>query len=278
MDADEIVIGREQRHRMGVVLDLLGKGVRQPGKAPHVHPHREVRPFHVGRADVLHVGVALDLRLADACAFGRAVTALGAVRRRPIDLHELGIVHVSPECAFHGFQIGPVAVRRELDAIGEPLREIVDEPLGAFAVPATDEPRRDKLRIGVERGPRPGVASTVRRRLGRCDVLLFGVGEAPNLVDLDALGGEVAGVLVMVRGASLPRVDHEPNDRVLPHVHEPGDGPDRTAFTEEVKDLGTVGGRELVHAYSYGLVMLACQGWCGDGARNELVALDSEIL
>ena len=218
MDADEIVVGREQRDGVGVVLDLLGKGVRQPGEPVHVHSHGEVRPLHVGRGDVLHVGVALDAGLLDPGAFGRAVAARGA-GRRAIQFHELGVVDIGPEGAFHGLQIGPVAVAGELDAVGEAGRQIVDEPLGALAVPAADEPRSDELRVRVERGPRPGVPGALGSGLGRGHVLLLSVGEGPDLIDLDPLGAQLPHVLVMVGSASLARVDHELNDRVLPHVH-----------------------------------------------------------
>ena len=92
---------------------------------------------------MLHVGVALDAGLLDAHAISRAVTALAALRRGTIDLYELRIIYVGSESAFYGLQVCPVAVRRELDAVGNSLREIVDEPFGAFTVPAADEPRRD---------------------------------------------------------------------------------------------------------------------------------------
>src|SRR5258708_34225560 len=41
-----------------VVLQLLCECIRQPSKAAHSHPHIEVLPFNVGRADMLAVRVA----------------------------------------------------------------------------------------------------------------------------------------------------------------------------------------------------------------------------
>ena len=78
MDANEIVVGHEQRDRVRVVLDLFREAVRQPGEAAHVHPHRQVRALGVARADMTGVGVALDGHLASADAVGGAVSALGA--------------------------------------------------------------------------------------------------------------------------------------------------------------------------------------------------------
>jgi len=49
MNAHKVVPHVEQRHGHGVhvVFDLLRKRIRQPSKAPHVHPHREVLALHV---------------------------------------------------------------------------------------------------------------------------------------------------------------------------------------------------------------------------------------
>lgn len=84
MDADKVVIHHVESDRVGVVLDLLRECVRQPCEPAHVHPQREVRPLHVGRADVLRIGRAFDLGLLDAGAFGGAVSALKSVRRVPV--------------------------------------------------------------------------------------------------------------------------------------------------------------------------------------------------
>jgi hypothetical protein len=57
-------------------------------------------PLRIRRADVLHIRVANDTGLNDSRAFGGAVTALGVVRRRPINLDQHGIIDIGPECAF----------------------------------------------------------------------------------------------------------------------------------------------------------------------------------
>lgn len=45
----EVVVHEMQRHGMGLVFDLLAKGVGQPGHPSHAHPHGEVLPFHEAR-------------------------------------------------------------------------------------------------------------------------------------------------------------------------------------------------------------------------------------
>jgi len=54
----EIIVDEVQRHGEGVILDFLGKRIGEPRKPPHPHPHREVLPFHEGRAYMLGIGIA----------------------------------------------------------------------------------------------------------------------------------------------------------------------------------------------------------------------------
>lgn len=60
-----------------MVLELLGKGVRQARKPAHVHPHGQILPLGIGRADMRRIGRAFDRLLLDPGAIGRAVAALG---------------------------------------------------------------------------------------------------------------------------------------------------------------------------------------------------------
>ena len=50
-----------ERDHVRVVFELFAESVRQPREASHSHPHREVRPLGIGRADVLRVGIAGDV-------------------------------------------------------------------------------------------------------------------------------------------------------------------------------------------------------------------------
>ena len=72
MDAHEIVPERIERDHVRAVFELLAERIRQPGKAPHRHPHREVGPFRIGRAHMLGLGVAGDVTDPRTDAFGGA--------------------------------------------------------------------------------------------------------------------------------------------------------------------------------------------------------------
>lgn len=86
-----------------------GEAVRKAREPAHVHPHREVLKLNVGRGNVLWIGSALDFDAAGASTYGRAAAARRA-RRGAVLLHKLGVIDVGPERAFHGVEIGFVAV------------------------------------------------------------------------------------------------------------------------------------------------------------------------
>ena len=132
---------------------------------------------------------------------------------------------------------------------GEARGDVVHEPLGAIAVAPADEERNNELRIRVQRGPRPGVASAIGRGLGIRNVLLFGVDERPNLVDLNSLRLHPPDVLVVEGSAELASVLEQLRDRVDAHVRNAGDRPHGRSLAEHVEDLGALGDRQLVHAH-----------------------------
>jgi len=134
-------------------------------------------------------------------------------------------------------------------AVREASAEIVDEPHGAFAIAATNKIRHYQFCIGFNRRPSPSVAGAIGRGLRGRNVLLLGVGEAPNFVDLYALGLHVAHVGVVIGRARLPSVDKEFRDRVLARARKARDGADRLAFAEKVKDAGALFCGQLVHEF-----------------------------
>jgi hypothetical protein len=104
---------------------------------------------------VLHVGIAFDAILLDPDAFGRAVTTFGALWRGPVNLIQHRVINIGPERAFNGLQIGLVAIRCELNAIGDARGHVFNEPFGALAIATADEMRNDEFRIGCRRRPQP---------------------------------------------------------------------------------------------------------------------------
>jgi hypothetical protein len=71
--------------------------IGQPRESPHRHPHREVLPLDIARADVLRIRAAGDADFARAEAIARAIAALGLPAIATVELDEHGVVHVRAE-------------------------------------------------------------------------------------------------------------------------------------------------------------------------------------
>ena len=199
---------------------------------------------------MLLLGAPGNRLFAAADALGRAV-ALLSLGSLAVQFHELGIVHVGTERALDRFQVGTMTVCGELDAIGKAGGEIGHEGVGVFSVTTADQPGHDQLGIGIQRRPRPSVASLFRGSLGGLDILLLGVGERPDLVALDPAGRHAAHLLVVEGGTRLAGVDQQLGDGVDRHVGSAGYGAHRRALAEHLEDLDALGGCELVHAPHY---------------------------
>jgi hypothetical protein len=155
---------------------------------------------------VRQIGRTFNAVLLDASAFGGAVAALGAIRRGTIELDQHGVVDVTTERTFNNLQISPVTIAGELDAVGKAARKIVHEAHCVLAVAPADQPRHDRLGVGIDSRPSPCVASAFRGGLGHLDVLLLRVGERPDFINLNALAGQIAKGFVLIGRANCASV------------------------------------------------------------------------
>ena len=58
MSTAEIVEREVQGDRSFQVRQLLAERIGEPRKAPNLHSHRQVLPFHVASRDVVRIGIA----------------------------------------------------------------------------------------------------------------------------------------------------------------------------------------------------------------------------
>lgn len=156
-----------------------------------MHTDCEVLALDIAGRDMGNVGIALAADFLDPGAFGGAVAPRRS-DRRALELHELGEVHVVAETALNRFKVGTMAVRRKLHAIGETVAQIVHKHHGALARTVADMVAHDQLGIGINRGPRPHVASAFRGCSRARHVLLLGVAERPGFIALNAARLHVA--------------------------------------------------------------------------------------
>lgn len=86
-----------------------------------------------------------------------------------------------------------------LHPVSEPARQVAHKLDCRCSAAVADPPGRDQLAIGAQSNPRPKVARIFRRGLRRHHVALFGVAECPDFIELDALAGQVAERLILIR-------------------------------------------------------------------------------
>lgn len=91
-----------------------------------MHPHVEIIALGIGRADVLHIGLAADDAFDSASAFGGAVAAR-AFGRRAVELDQHGVIDFATESCVDRVEISLVSVRRDLNALRQARGEIVDK-------------------------------------------------------------------------------------------------------------------------------------------------------
>jgi hypothetical protein len=119
-----------------------------------------------------------------------------------------------------------------LDAIGDAIGNVLNEPSGAVAITPAYEMRNNELGISLNRGPGPSVGGAIDRAFHLGDVLLLRRREAPNFVHLNALRFNVSDLGVMEASAKPTRVNKELRNRVDAHVREARHAPHRSALAE----------------------------------------------
>jgi hypothetical protein len=236
MHAGEVVPHVVQVDRMNVVLDLLGKRIGQPGEPTHRHTHREVLPLDIAGADVSRIGIADHFDALGAKTLRRAVAFLrfGVVSE---NLHQLRVVHVGPEGMGNGVQVHLVAVRGQLHAIRKASLNIPKEIRCIPGVPPSSKPANCQLGIRIKSNKRPNIASIAAiLEMLRLYVLGLGSHEAPNLIDLDALRGDIAERGILIFGARGPNISEQPENRPLCHARHAGRGIDGATLDQRRDD------------------------------------------
>ena len=243
MNPAEIVVHVVEADRVAVVLQLLREPVREAGEAAHAHPHREVLPLHVGSADVVAGRGSDDRRFPGRAKPGGTVFdgafPVRAVLPVAVYLHELGEVDPVPERARDSFKVGVVSVRRKLDPVCQPARQVIHEGLGAVAVAASHVPRGNEFCVGTEGNPRPHVAPSLGPLLV-ARILVLGSHERPDFIALKTLAREVPEGVVLEPGAGVTEIGQQLlNGRAVDarHAHC---GAEAVAFDEGGDNVGTL--------------------------------------
>jgi hypothetical protein len=97
MYATEVVMHVVKRNHVTVIVHFLAVSVRQSGKAPHLHSHRQILTLYEAGAYILRVGItAHNLHIATDALRWRVAPRF-FVGRRSIDFLEHGVVNIGTE-------------------------------------------------------------------------------------------------------------------------------------------------------------------------------------
>ena len=229
MHAPEVVPHVEQRNHVHVVLNLLGERIGQTSESAHLHPHCEVLALDEAGRDMAGIGIADDFYALGAQTLRRAVALLsfGIVA---IDFDQLSVVYIAAKRIRDGVQVHLMSVRSELNAIRQALGNILKELRRMPGFPPTNKPTDNQLRVRVNRGERPNVTADALLRHFERDVLLLGVAERPNFIDLNALRFDVPQGGILIVRARLADAFQQTDDSALRYASQSNRGADRASL------------------------------------------------
>jgi len=247
MNPDEVVVHAVDRQGCQMVFDLLGERIGESRKAAVMHSQGKVLPFDIAGADVLRIGHPLDGFLFDAEALRRTVAllAFGVVA---VDFDEHRIIDVLTERGLHGCEVSLQAIAGKLHAIGETARKVFHEGSRRVRVALANHERWNQLRVRVNGDPSPNIARVLAiREMFRLDVLLFGVHETPDFIDLKTLAGQVHQRLFHVVRAGRSEFYQQFRNCVLGNSGHAYRRTNRTALNQTINNLSLLSGMQPVH-------------------------------
>ena len=124
-----------------MVFEFLRERICRASKATDAHKHCEILALNVRCANIPSVGVTLDFLLHSPTAFARAIFAFRAFNTHfSIDFDQHGVINVPAEHSINCFQIRPVTVRSDLDAVAEAGGEVGNKVASRLRAAVPDAP------------------------------------------------------------------------------------------------------------------------------------------
>jgi hypothetical protein len=249
MNSGKVVVHVKQGDHRNMVLNFLTEGVSEASESAHVHSHVEILPLYKARRNVRLIRASNNLDSFGAKTLRWAV-ALLPLRIVAVNLHQLRIVNLRAKRVRNGSQIHLVAVRGQLDSIRQPASYILKELRRTPSIPPSHKPANHQLGIGVNRSERPDVASTVLFGDFWRDVLLLGIAERPDFINLDPLRRNVADGRILVFCASIPDTDKQAKNCTFRYASHARRRPNGTAFDQRCDNRYFLRHAYLVHISS----------------------------
>lgn len=244
---------------MGVILKFFRKRVGEAGEAAQVHPHSQILPLHVAGRDVAAIGFAGDGgSLGASDARGAIPNGGGAADgTAAVVLLQRRVVHLTAKRVFDGCQIHPVAVCRQLHAVGQSARHVSHEVIGHRRGAGTDHVGDDQLSVRIKCRPRPAVAPLAPLLLG--NILLLRADETPDLVTLNPLASEASDMGIMVGSTGGSQVAQQFFDGHSGDAGEAGRASEAVTLDQGRHNRRALLGAQLIHTRQYTCTSTYCQ-------------------
>ena len=247
----KVVIHEMDGRSVFMVFQFLAKAIGQAGESAVAHVQREVLAFNVARGNVQSFGLAGDVDFARSNANGRRIASFPHCRLVPIEFNQLREVDLGTESAFNGGDVGFVTVAGELNPLGEPFRKVVDELVSVARSAFANVEAGNQFCLGINGNPSPRVAHFFAAFEMFGDVLLFGVSETPNFINLKQFAVQIAHGFVHVIGAGRASGDKHPFNGFLGCSGQPAGATHGATLDQTVEDLRAFVSGENVHTLSF---------------------------
>jgi hypothetical protein len=251
MNPNEIVVHEVNCQRSNVMLNAFAEPIRETGKPTHVHSHIQVLPLNVGCGNQINIRVPEFRLLLNPGANVRRVARFRACRRAfAVLLDEHGIINSIRAKRFtNGGKIDRVSIGGELNAIGETACNVAHENVSGLPVPASNMPRNDKLRIGIEGGPCPNRTGFEFGFLFHRSIRVFLANVAPNFIALNALRLHIHYALIMVAFTRFAELQNDFRDRIAGRSGNTRRGANAVPLNEAANDFDLLFAVQFIYRY-----------------------------
>jgi hypothetical protein len=138
------------------------------------------------------------------------------------------------EGPLHRAFVSPEGIAGKLATIGEAGGKVFDEAIRHVLRAIPNGESWNQLRFGIQSDPSPNVTGhlAIDVDLLLIRILLLHSNEAPNLIDLDKLAGEIPQFFVHDALAPFAHADAKAHDGIAVNARHPFDASDAAAFAE----------------------------------------------
>ena len=227
----KIVVHVMERNGVLQVFEFLREGIRQAREPAHRHSHGQILSLNIAGRNVVVIGCAANNRLASAHANCGTVTSFRRFWRTAVNLLQHSKINFAAKAIFDRAQIRAMPVSRQLNAICQPIFQIVHEVIRASRVTLPDKPARHEFAVRIKRNPRPHVPRALRFVLCRA-ILFFGINKRPDFVTLQALALQIAKNLVLIFRAGAAKIAEQFHNRRAMDACHAGDSAQRITLDQ----------------------------------------------